>query len=375
MILRFACGWLLFTAASSSGADPIAAQLQPLVDHHTIAGAVTLVATADQILDESTVGYADLASKKPMSPDTLFFIASMTKPMTATALMMLVDEGKVKLDDPVEKYLPEFHGVRVRGANGGQPQPATAPMPVRELLTHTSGLSYLNPKMEEPREDAQPLADRVRGYAAQPLVSQPGTRYLYSNEGINTAGRIIEVASGMPYEQFMKTRLFTPLGMTDSSFFPTAAQVARLATIYTPTADEKSLVPTPMDHMGYPLDGPGRYAIPARGVITSAADLLKFCRMILAGGVGPDGHRLVSAASVRAMTTNEEPPTERGTYGYGFCFAPPDLIGHGGSTGTRMYVDPARGRIQIFLVQGLRGWPNGVKDPYAVFGAAVKAMP
>ena len=375
MIPRLVLAAMLLAALPAPGADPLAAAVQPLVDNHTIAGAVLVVATRDQILDECTVGYADVATQRPMTPDTLFFIASMTKPMTATALMMLVDEGKVKLDDPVEKYLPEFHNMRVRGAHGGPPVPASRPILIRHLLTHTSGLPYLNPKMEEPRADAQPLADRVRGYAAEPLLFQPGTKFLYSSAGINTVGRIIEVVSGMPYEQFMQQRLFTPLGMTDTTFFPTAAQVARLATMYQPAPGGHGIVAMRVDHMGYPLDRPDRYAIPARGAISSAADLVKFLRMIMAGGVGPDGRRYVSAAAVAAMTHDELPAGLKERYGYGWSFYGP-LIGHPGSSGTRMYFNPKTGRIQLFLVQDFTGLsPNAVTDPDRPFIAAVQALP
>ena len=212
------------TSTGQSNPHPFAAKFQPLVDNHTLAGAVCLVATKDRILDEEAIGYADLETKKPMAFDNEFWIASMTKPMTATALMMLVDEGKVKIDDPVENYLPEFTGQTVSGSKDEPPVPANHPILVREILSHTSGMVNL-PERPVPGT----LALHVQSYSESPLGAQPGTHFLYANANINTAGRIVEVVSGMPYEKFMQERIFTPLGMNDTTFQPDAAQMERLA--------------------------------------------------------------------------------------------------------------------------------------------------
>ena len=174
-----------------------------------------------------------------MASDDLFWIASTTKPMTATALMMLVDEGKVSVEDPVEKYLPEFKGQRVlpmrpepgaeipSGIDASKPPvvPANHPILIREILSHTSGLRFKS-SAQPGALDLLPLAEAVRSFAAEPLIFQPGTGYSYSNEGLNTAARIIEVVSGMSYEQFMQQRLFFPLGMKDTTFWPTPEQAA-----------------------------------------------------------------------------------------------------------------------------------------------------
>src|SRR5208337_3381523 len=223
--------------------DPIRSYLQPLVDNHTIAGAVVLVATRDRTVYLEPVGFRDLATRTPMRADSLFWIASVSKPITATALMMLVDEGKVNLDDPVEKYLPEFRGQMVYRTRPAPSQTAPAPMKpseldpanhpilVREILSHTSGLPFRS-AAQPGALDLLPLKDAVRSYAAEPLLFQPFTDYSYSNEGLNTAARIIEVVSGMPYEQFMQQRLFDPLGMSDTTFWPSPEQTERISTTY-----------------------------------------------------------------------------------------------------------------------------------------------
>ncbi len=200
----------------------VAKVLQPFVDAHNLAGAVTLVADKDRVLSLDAVGFADIAAMVLMPVNALFWIASMSKPITATALMMLVDAGKVNLDDPVEKYLPEFKGqqLAVKQAKGPpvlrQPR---HPITVREILSHTSGLPFRS-AVEQSTLDRLTLREGAASYAKTPLTFEPGTDYAYSNAGINTAGRIIEVVSGMPYEDFLDQKLFRPLGMKDTTFWP-----------------------------------------------------------------------------------------------------------------------------------------------------------
>ncbi len=226
------------TAQEAAKRQGVVAALQPFVDRHALAGAVTVVADPDNVLDLQTVGYADVAAGKPMPADALFWIASQSKPITATALMMLVDEGKVRLDEPVQTYLPEFQGQWLAVEQDQEhmllKHPAH-PITVREILSHTSGLPFRS-AMEQPTLDMLPLHVAVRSYAMTPLLFEPGTKHLYSNAGINTAGRIIEVVSGMPYERFLDERLFEPLGMKDTTFWPSDEQLTRLARAYKPNA-------------------------------------------------------------------------------------------------------------------------------------------
>ena len=220
----FLCVCFLLVVRLGNSAEPsgeLAKILQPYVDNHTIAGSVVAVASRDRLLDLEAVGYADLATKRPMTPDTLFGIASMGKSMAAAAVMMLVDEGKVKVDDPVEKYLPEFKGQSVIQPQG----PPRAPQhlaTIRHLLTHTSGLPYSTPE-EKPTLDGHPLPEAAAIYGRTPLQFEPGTKYLYSSAGINTAAHVVEVVSGMPFEDFLQKRLLDPLGMKDTTYWPTEA--------------------------------------------------------------------------------------------------------------------------------------------------------
>ena len=337
----------------------IAAVLQPFVDRHTLAGAVTLVADKDQTLAADNVGFADIAAGKRMTLDAIFWIASMSKPITATAFMILVDEGKVSLDDPVEKYLPEFKGQKVATGDAKNPK-LEAPVhaiTVRNVLSHTSGLPFKSP-MEAPTLDLFPLAERVRSYAAGPLQFQPDTKYQYSNAGINTAGRIIEVVSGMSYERFLQEKLFTPLGMTDTTFTPNKEQIARIAKSYKPNAAKNGLEETTVGQLKYPLDDPSRQPMPAGGLFSTAHNLAKFCRMLLNGGQ-LDGKRYISEKALKTMISKQtgDLPT---SYGLGWSVGknPGDPFGHGGAYATNMQVNPGAGIATIYLVQHA-GFPNG----------------
>ncbi len=220
-----------------------------------LAGAVAAVVDRDGVRSLSAVGFADRAARTPMRPDALFWIASQSKPITAAAFMMLVDEGLVGLDDPVDRHLPEFANPWLAVERDGEHVLLRKPrhrVTVRHILSHTSGMPFASP-LEQPTLDMFPLRERVAGYALTPLDFEPGTKYQYSNAGINTVGRIIEVRSGARYEDFLGNRLLRPLGMKDTTFWPSARQVARLARSYKPTADKKALEETVITQLRYPL--------------------------------------------------------------------------------------------------------------------------
>ncbi len=345
------------TPTDGASPDPINSYLERLATNHTFAGSVTLVADKDRITYLKAVGLSDLASHAPMTPDAMFWIASTSKPMTVTAFMMLVDEGKVGLDDPVEKYLPEFKGQMVKTPQG--PVAATHPIRVREILSHTSGLPF-HSAAQPGALDTLPLPEQVRSFAAEPLIFQPGTDYKYSNEGINTAARILEVITGMPYEQFMQQRLFGPLGMKDTTFWPDAAQVRRIAKTYKLDAKTKELVEVPISQLTYPLDDrQHRFPMPAGGLFSTATDVSKFCQMILNGGT-LGGKRYVSTAALHEMTRQQNGGMGNASYGLGWSIQPGGF-GHGGAFKNAMEIAPEKDRILIFMVQqdGPWGTPDG----------------
>jgi CubicO group peptidase (beta-lactamase class C family) len=362
-------------ATAGEPAGGMAGAVRPFVESNTLAGAVMLVASKDKVLGLEAAGWSDIAARKPMKTDAVFWIASQSKAMTAAALMMLVDQGKVNLGDPVENYLPEFKGqmlVVERDAEHVLLRKPAHPITVREVLSHTSGLPFSSP-MEQPTLDGLPLRDAVRSYAVGPLQFPPGTKYQYSNAGINTAGRIVEVVSGMPYEQFMAERLFKPLGMKDTTFWPNANQVKRLAKAYKPNAAKTGLEETTITQLRYPLSNrSNRYPMPAGGLFSTASDTARFCQMILNGGVC-DGRRVLSEEAIKQLTSRQTPPDIQDSYGLGLAVGA-DWCGHGGAYATNMKIDRRRGLVLVWMVQH-NGFPgNGGSSQEAFNQAAVAAF-
>jgi len=360
--------------ATGDGTEVIAVSslIQPFVERHALAGAVMLVANRDRVQSLEAVGWADVAAGKPLKTDAIFWIASQSKPITATALMMLVDEGKVNLDDPVEKYLPEFRGqwLAVEHDNDHQLlRHPSHPIKVREILSHTSGLPFSS-SIENPTLDQRPLSERVISYAVSPLQFDPGTKYSYSNAGINTAGRIIEVVSGMPYEKFLDTRLFEPLGMKDTTFWPNAGQIARLAKSYRPNTAKDNLEETTVTQLRYPLNNrKNRFPMPAGGLFSTASDLARFCRMVMNGGA-LDGKRYLSVAAVKEMTSKQTGSLPDG-YGLGWSTGGGNF-GHGGAYATNMNIDSNRGLVTIWMVQHA-GFPLDGDKASGVFRQGAEA--
>jgi CubicO group peptidase (beta-lactamase class C family) len=338
----------LFAEAPAS----CAAALQSFVDKHELAGAVALVVDKDKVLAVEAVGFADIAREKAMKTDAMFWIASQSKPMTATAVMMLVDEGKIALDDPVEKYLPEFRGQMVVAEKDNDHallrKPAH-PITIREVLSHMSGLPFKS-AVEEPTLDGLPLAAAVRSYAMAPLQTEPGTHYQYSNAGINTAARIIEVVAGVKYEDFMQRRLFEPLGMKDTTFWPNEEQAQRVAKSYRPNDAKTNLVEFPITQLIYPLtDRARRFPMPAGGLFSTAQDTALFCRMLLNGGE-LNGRRYLSEAAFKELTKRQTPESVKDSYGLGLAVGS-DWFAHAGAYATNMEIRPAKGLAIVWMVQ------------------------
>jgi CubicO group peptidase (beta-lactamase class C family) len=341
----------LLLSLCGSAADSV---LAPFVQHEELAGAVALVANKDKVLSVTTVGFADIEAKKPMQADAVFWIASQSKAMTAVAVLMLVDEGKIALDDPVEKYLSEFTDQKVAAGKDASVA-RTRSITIRDLLSHVSGLPFKSAE-EQPTLDGLPLAAAVKTYAKAPLVTQPGAKYQYSNAGINTAARVLEVVSGMAYEDFMQKRLFDPLGMKDTTFWPNAEQVTRLAKTYKPDATKKKLELGNLGQLQADLtDRQHRFPMPAGGLFSTAQDVSQFCRMLLNGGE-LDGRRFLSMKSFEALSVRQTPPNIKQDYSFGLNVSP-DGFGHGGAQATGMEVRIKDGLVIVWMVQH-QGFPG-----------------
>jgi CubicO group peptidase (beta-lactamase class C family) len=343
------------TGNEPRGLTAVRAEIRRLVDAKEIAGAVTMVATADRVLHLDATGQADLASERPMRPDTFFWIASMTKPITATAVMMLQDEGKLAVEDPVEKYLPEFGQLRTSDRK-------PARLTIRHLLTHTSGLGEAS---NEQSRGTATLAAMIPLYIEKPLKFEPGSKWEYCQSGINTAARVVEVLSNEPFDQFLTRRLFEPLGMSDTTFYPSTAQVARLAKSYRRSAEgELKETESPFLNSNGST-GHRRFPAANGGLFSTAPDYLRFCQMILRKGEY-QGRHYVKPTSVERMTSIQTNGLKTGFtpgngWGLGWCVIrepqgvtaalSPGSFGHGGAFGTQAWIDPEKGRIYLLMIQ------------------------
>jgi len=382
-LLFVAIGATLSSAMAQSNAKPagvnqdvlsqIPQRMKSFIDQQTVAGAVTLVAHGNDIVEFDTAGMADIEAGHPMRKDTIFQIMSMTKPVTATGIMMLAEEGRLALRDPVEQYLPEFRGLRVATTVGPDAERLRVPdhaITIRDLLTHTAGIQdYPGPGAI--RDYAQtmsvPLNEVVKQLAKQPLLFQPGTQWSYSSPGIEILGRIIEVVSGEKYVDFITGHILQPLGMKDSFFFPPPDKIARIAMVY--SRQDGKLLRAPATILG---GDPAKYRqgavfpAPGWGLYSTAEDLLHLYRMMLSDGEY-EGHRYLSPFSVHLMT---EPQTTgiqpvgwmRGSdYGLAWEIVTEPLgelaghtlgtYGHGGAFGTQGWIDPNNDLISILLIQ------------------------
>ena len=351
-------------------------RMRHFVDDKTVAGVVTLVAHGNDIVEFDAQGMADAEAGRPMRKDSIFQIMSMTKPVTAIGIMMLAEEGKLSVRDPVERYLPEFKNLRVTENQG--PDAARLGIPnhaitIRDLLTHTAGFTDAAPAdIKDYRQLMNvPLDEVVRQLAKEPLLFQPGTAWSYSSAGIEVLGRIIEVCSGQKYEDFISERILKPLGMKDSFFFPPADKVNRIAMVY--VGKDGALAPAPGTILG---GDPAKhrqgavFPAPGWGLYSTAEDLLHLYRMMLNGGVY-EGHRYLSPFSVHVMTephTSEVEPKGwmRGSdYGLAWEVVTDPLgelaghnigsYGHGGAFGTQGWIDPTNQLISIMLIQRADG--------------------
>ncbi len=334
--------------------DKIDQAMQSFVDRGELSGAVTLVADREHIIHLSAVGKRDIEHNLPMRTDTIFWVASMTKPITATAVLMLQDEGKLSIDDPVSKYIPQFAALRT-------PSGKPANLTLRQLLTHTSGLADVPKKQAQ---TARTLAELVPMVLALPMKFEPGTQWDYCQSGINTLGRIIEIVSGQSYADFMRRRLFDPLGMTDATFYPNKAQIKRLAVSYDMT--DGKLKPTAIRLLPGPVGDRNHYAAPNGGLFCTAGDYCRFSQMLLNGG-RLDGRQYLKPETVKLMTSIQTGklknvgfvPGSAWGLGVGLVKKPtgitamlsPGTFGHGGAYGTQVWIDPVKNRIYILLIQ------------------------
>lgn len=360
--------------------------VQRHIANGNVAGAVTLVARRGRIAQFEAQGMQDIETKKPMPKDGIFRLASMSKPITGAAVMMLIEEGKIRLNDPVSRFIPEFKALNKvavprpgsaaggRGGGGGAGAApafdvvtATREITIRDLLTHTSGLvsGGLGASTAPQRTESDTLATYVPKLATVPLDFQPGALWRYSGlAGFDVLGRIVEIVSGQTYDQFLKQRFFDPLGMKDTGFFLTPEQTSRLVTIY--QSSPKGLQPGNQA-------ASTKYFSGASALMSTAEDYLQFAQMMLNGGQ-LNGKRFLSPRSVELMRSNHTGDMVNGQFGrpargMGFGLSmqvvedpiAADLrvskgaYGWAGGSGVSFWIEPQEQIVSIYFVQGGSG--------------------
>lgn len=339
---------------------------QEAVDRGDLVGAVLLVAKDGKIVLHEAVGWRDKARGLPMEPNTMFRMASNTKPPVATAVATLVEDGKLRYNDLVREHMPSWDNYRAGFVNVGH------------LLSHSSGLRiptlflqpYMAPSVEHP--DAPTLLLEAARFGPVGAEAAPGTTYSYNNPGYNTLGALVEIASGQPLEEYLDAELYTPLGMHDSYHHEVAekldGKLDRMSVVYYQRSDDGEWAPgwTPGDPPQVP------FVRASGGMISTALDYVVFCQMFLNGGVY-DGERIVSEETVALMTSpkirtnpgSSGPPSH---YGYGWSVSADGVFSHSGSDGTAAFVDPSRNLVVLVFTQTPRG-----RNPVARFRQVVDA--
>ena len=358
--------------------DRLTEAMQAYVDDRRLAGAVVLVARRGRVAYLRSFGQRDIESGSPMSDDAIFRIASQTKAIISTGVMVLQEEGRLLISDPVGRYLPEFAQTQVavaRDGGGYEVVDARGRITIRQLLTHTSGVSYGTGPASDRWESAgiqgwyfadreEPVGDTIARLAALPFDAHPGEQWIYGYS-IDILGALIEAVSGQPLDEFLRTRILDPLGMEDTHFYLPFDKRDRLATVYSATNDGLERAPNPghMVGQGAYVDGPRTSFSGGAGLLSTATDYARFLQMMLNGGE-LEGTRLLSRKTVELMTTNHlrDQPFRAGQ-GFGLGFSIVENVGARGLPGSKgeygwggayhstYWVDPVEDLVVVYLTQ------------------------
>lgn len=406
LVLFLLCNWLFllaqpqqFTPASSAEAAGFSSErlsridtfYEQMVRDGLAPNAVTFVAHKGQIVHYKTYGYSNLEAKTPLKKDDIFRIVSQTKALTTVALMMLYEQGKFLLEDPVSKYIPAFANTQVLDSFDAKTleytaHPPKTPLTIRHLLTHTAGIPYGHPLEKRPEMAGMPylnsmkketLADVMPRLAARPLLHEPGEQFTY---GVNTdvVGYLVEVLSGQSLAEFVEEHITKPLGMKDTYFYLPDDKASRLVELYAKaTPDAPITVSDNMDNRKFPITGAKTYYAGGAGMVSTIEDYAKFCQMLLNGG-SFNNHQILSPATVEMMTRNQIGDLEvwdrRDKFGYGFQIfqdisrygdlAPPGSYMWGGAFCSEYTIDPKNELILLTF--------TNMEQQYAYYGDFVR---
>lgn len=370
------------TATKAVADDPappaspeVTAALQPYFDQYKLAGAIGIIADrTGKVRYRNLLGYADVEAKRPITEDNVFWVASMTKMFAGASILMLVDEGKVSLDDPATKYIRQLDRwmvIEEKDKSHLLLKPPVRPVTIRHLLSHTSGLTGSSELQQATGSDSTPLKVRALSSVTGPLQWQPGEKYAYGNQGMNIAARIVEIESGMPYEEFLQKRFFDPLGMTETTFWPTEAQVARLAGAYGPNKEKTGYARGDVGYLTKPFsDRTHRFPEAGGGLFSTTHDILRY-GLMLANDGELEGKRYLSHAAMEELRKEQTGETKV-NYSLGYHLRN-GMFGHDGAYGTDLSVNPKTGLVAVFMVQCTSGDQWSARDLFLKTAAEVFA--
>jgi CubicO group peptidase (beta-lactamase class C family) len=340
--------------------------LQPYVDSGQLAGAIS-VFYKDGVQETCYIGYADVSEKRPIKMDNVFMQCSQTKGFCGVTIAKLVEEGRLSLDDPVSKYLPEFEVLWVLDAENDSTKTfrkAKNVLTVRMALNHTGGFPFeISAKRSDVRgggwTGGAPLRQTASIAAASPIMFEPGTSELYSNTGIDIGAAIVEVITGMKWEEYLKQEVLDPLGMESTSFWPTDEQLKNKIELYMNKENAPAEWREEMDWQQRPYNGPNVFASAGAGLWTTANDQLKFYMMLMNLGLGENGVRILKKETVKNLLALSTRPPGLGGYSLGLSAPEEDSedawFGHGGAWGTNCSVNWHKKELKLWVVQSAGG--------------------
>ena len=338
----------------------VADAMKPYLDSGSLPGAISILCRGD-LQETACLGWADVDRKIPMSLDRTFMQCSQTKGFCGVTIAILVEEGKITLDDPVAKYLPEFKNLKIIGKDAKGKQtltPAKNVLTIRMVMNHTGGFPFEIPTKSKKGWPALSLRDTAREAASRPILFEPGTGMRYSNTGIDIGAAVIEVVTGKPWDVFLKERVLDPLGMKDSTFNPTDEQLSRAISLYQLGKGKKPQYQKATRWMPLPHNGPSVHPSAGAGLWTTAADQLKFYRMLMNLGVGDNGVRILKEETVKNLLATSTRPPKLGNYSLGLSANfKAGTFGHGGAWGTNCTINWRKKQLLLWVVQQ-RGQPR-----------------
>ena len=352
----------VFVCACKQETHLVEAALKPYVEAGKLPGAISvLIDEKANKEDVAVVGWANVAEKRPIAMDQAFMQCSQTKGFCGVTIAMLVEEGKISLDDPVSKYLPEFKEMKI-SAKDAQGKvslvPAKNQITIRMVMNHTAGFPFEIPSKVAKGWSCMSLRDTAKEAAANPILFEPGTKMRYSNTGIDIGAAVIEVVTKKPWDVFLKERVLEPLGMKSTTFQPTDEQLKNSISLYTITKDKAPEFTLFNKWMPLPHNGPSVFPSAGAGLWTTANDQLKFYKMLMNLGVGENGVRILKEETVKNLLATSTRAKKLGNYSLGLNAAGDGWFGHGGAWATNCRINWKNKQLKLWVVQ-LLGTKNG----------------